>query len=238
MFGKRRVIAVAALVCAIAGTCAASAGAAQPVFYTKAAVGSTAPAVSFTLSSGPSFQETKSGTKITCKSATGGGEATGATTVAHVVIHFLGCETSGGSCGYSEPADEITTETLTGTIGNVAAGKPGLRLYSEAGGRGATFLTFTCVGGTIRLTFRGSIIGSLTGASGNSPAEGKLPAALKVAWALSKGIQKYRSFLPGEGEAGEEQLEENIGVGFEPAGISDASISLVSSPTGDLGVTL
>ena len=51
---------------------------------------------------------------------------------------------------------------------------------------------------------KGSIIGSLSGASGKTVEEGKLATSIKLAFAESKGKQKYNKFV--EGEPGEEQL--------------------------------
>ncbi|HEX3510805.1 MAG TPA: hypothetical protein VHT27_06865 [Solirubrobacteraceae bacterium] len=55
---------------------------------------------------------------------------------------------------------------------------------------------------------------------------------------MSKGIQKYRSFLPGEGEAGEEQLVATInGSAYENAGLNGV-LTLKSTPASNLGFTL
>jgi hypothetical protein len=79
--------------------------------------------------------------------------------------------------------------------------------------------------------------GSLSGGSGTTPAEGKLPTSAKLALAVSKGIQKYRSFLPGEGEPGEEQLMESTGGSAYEDALSGTT-TLVSTPASDLGFTL
>src|SRR6185312_1236547 len=71
-----------------AGTAAASA----PVFFGKAAVGSTVASVPFTGSGESAFFEGKSGTKITCTTTVSfSGEVTGATEVANVQLTPGGC---------------------------------------------------------------------------------------------------------------------------------------------------
>jgi hypothetical protein len=228
-----------ALVAAFAfAALAGSATAAGPVFYTKAAIGEAGKAVSFSGTLGPAFLEGKGGTKITCKAGKASGEATGATTTENNVTEFTGCETSGVPCENSG-AGIIDTKVLKGTLGNVVAGKtPGVRLFSQAGGRGASLAEFTCAGGSIAVNVVGSVIGSTTGAAGKTPAEGKFGASMGLVFAESKGIQKYTKFVAGEGEAGEEQLESSVGgAAFEKSGQS-VSAKLVSNPKSNLNTTL
>jgi len=236
---KRIRLVALALVAVFAMTAlAASASAATPEFYTKATVGTTAPAVPFTGVLGAAFLEGKSGTKITCKAGSATGEATGPQETKNNKTTFTGCESSGFPCE-NAGAGTITTVTLAGTLGNVVAAKtPGIRLFSQSGGRGASLANFTCAGGAIAVEVKGSVIGSLTGASGKNAAEGKFAATDTLAFAESKGIQKYTKFIAGEGEAGTEQLESSVGgAPFEPSGQS-VSVKLTSVPKSNLGITL
>jgi hypothetical protein len=225
------------VVCAFAAL-ASTASAAQPVFYTKAAIGEVAKAVSFTGTLGPAFLEGKGGTKITCTAGTATGEATSATEGKNGVTTFTGCETSGVPCE-NAGAGTIKTKTLKGELGNVVAGKtPGLRLFNEALGRGASLAEFTCAGGSIAVNVIGSVIGSISGAAGKTPAEGKFAASNSLVFAESKGIQKYTKFVAGEGEAGEEQLESSVGgAAFEKSGQS-VTAKLTSVPKENLNTTL
>jgi hypothetical protein len=217
---------------------AASASAATPEFYTKAAIGSTAGTVSFTGTLGAAFLEGKSGTKITCKAGTAAGEVTGPQTTKNNTTTFTGCETQGFPCE-NAGAGTIKTNTLEGTLGNVVAAKtPGIRLFSQSGGRGAELAAFTCASGAIPVKVKGSVIGSLSGASGKTPAEGKFAASDKLSFAEAKGIQKYTKFIAGEGEAGTEQLESSVsGNPYELSGQS-VIVTLKSTPASNLGFTL
>jgi hypothetical protein len=232
-----RMVALALVAVSAMAALASSASAATPEFYSKATIGTTVPAVPISGTLGAAFLEAKAGTKITCKAGTAVGEVTGAQTTVNNVTTFTGCESSGFPCE-NAGAGVIDTVTLQGTLGNVVAAKtPGLRLFPQTGGRGATLAEFSCAGGAVKVTVKGSVIGSLTGASGKTPAEGKLAASSTLAFAESKGIQKYTKFIAGEGEAGEEQLESNTGAGFEKSGQS-VSVKLVSKPASNLGLTL
>jgi len=215
------------------------ASAAQPVFYTKAPVGEASAAVPFTGTLGAAFLEGKSGTKITCLAGTATGEVTGPTTTKNNVTTFTGCETSKFKCNSAGQAEGvIVTNVLEGTLGNVAANLPGIRLFSEAGGRGTELAAFACAGGAVPVKVKGSVIGSLSGAAGKTPAEGKFGTTQKLSFAETKGIQKYSKFLAGEGEAGEEQLESSVSGGaYEKSGQSVIA-TLKSVPASNLGVTL
>jgi hypothetical protein len=210
--------------------------AAAPVFFSKAPVGSTAPGVSFTDTWGAWFIETRSGNKLTCSAATGSGEVTGATTVANDHIALSGCEASGVEC-HNSAANEVVLNTLAGSLGNVSATAPGLRLFSQAEGKGGVLTEYTCAGGAVKVTWRGSVIGSLSGASGKTVAEGKLTTSFKHSFAAKEGIQRYVKFLPGEGEAGEEQIEQETGAGFEKLGISVIATIKTQPFSGELGFT-
>jgi hypothetical protein len=209
----------------------------KPVFFTKGAIGATAPIVPFTATLGAAFLEGKGGSKITCKGGTAIGEVTAPSTTQGNETTFTGCETGGVPCE-NAGAGTIKTELLEGALGNVVKEKtPGIRLFSEADGLGGTLASFTCAGGAIGVEVVGSVIGSLSGASGKSVAEGKLATSNKLTFAETKGIQKYTKFIPGEGEAGEEQLETKVSGGpFEKAGQS-VVITLKTTPAGNLGIT-
>jgi hypothetical protein len=237
MLGRGKLaLALTLLACALAPT--AQAQATAPVFYTKVAIGQVAPVVPFTATMGAAFIEGVSGDKITCKAGTASGEVTSSTETENMVITVTGCESSGFPCE-NAGAGTIKTNTLKGVIGNVTAGKtPGIRLFSQAGGRGAELAAFTCSSGAVAVKVKGSVIGSLSGASGKTPAEGKLAATDKLTYAETKGIQKYRKFVAGEGEAGEEQELWSVGgAEYEPWGWSQIW-TIKSTLPGNLGVTL
>jgi hypothetical protein len=243
--GRGRTPAIAALVCVVVMSLSATTAAASaPVFFGKAAVGSTVASVPFTGTGESSFFEGKAGTKITCTTMPHfSGEVTGATEVANMQITVAGCETGGVECGKPpnpESGGEITFQTLAGSLGNVTSTTPGVRLFNQSTGRGGILAEFTCAAGAIQVVARGSVIGSLSGASGTSVAEGKLATAPKLSFVETKGIQKYVKFLPGEGEPGSEQSEWSVGGGpFELTGIEfTKSISVKSTPlAGQFGFT-
>jgi hypothetical protein len=215
------------------------ASATQPVFYTKAEVGVASGPVKFTGTLGAAFLEAKSGTKITCLAGTATGEVTGPTTEQNAVTTFTGCATSGFKCNSTGQGEGvIVTNVLEGTLGQVAANLPGVRLYNETTKKGGELAAFACAGGAVPVVVRGSVIGSLSGSAGKTPAEGKFGTTQKLAFAEAKGIQKYTKFLAGEGEAGEEQLENSVsGNPYEKAGQS-VTATLKSIPASNLGNTL
>jgi hypothetical protein len=232
----RRSIAVVVASCVVGSLAVAgSAQAAGPVFFGKAAVGATVSSVSWTNTWGPWFIEAAGGTKLTCKAGLGSGELTGATTVANVGIQLTGCEVGGIPCE-NGVAGEVLSNTLAGSLGNVTTTTPGVRFFSQAEGKGGVLAEYTCAGGSIKVTWKGSIIGALSGSSGKTVAEGKLATSSKLTYAASQGIQRYKKFLPGEGEAGEEQIEQNSGAGFEDLGIN-AIATIKTTPAGEFGIT-
>ena len=223
---------VLAMTIALAGL--GSSASANPVFFGKAAVGSTVKTVAFSGTLGAAFLEGVSGSKITCLAGTAEGEITGATTSANNVTKFTGCETNGVEC-HNAGVKEIVTKNLKGVLGGVSATVPGIRLSDSAEGNGGKLAEFSCAGGAVAVVVKGSVIGSLTGASGKTVAEGKLATSNKLTFAESKGIQKYTKFT--EGEGGTEQLEASTGGGpFEKSGQSVIA-TLKTTPAGQLGVT-
>jgi len=194
----------------------ASASAAQPEFYGVAAVGSPVAAQKISGTLGAAFLEGKtSKAKITCTGGTATGEVTCATTTKNNVTTFTGCETSKLPCqSAGEPSGTIKTAGLDGALGNVTAVLPALRLFApgESGKEPKTgsLATFECGGGLVNVVVTGSVIGTLSGASGKTPAEGKFGASNKLTFAETAGAQKYTKFLAGEcggaGNCGPEQL--------------------------------
>jgi hypothetical protein len=215
-----RIKLVAACLAAFFVVGVASASANQPVFYGVAEIGGTVGPVKFSGTLGAAFLEGKtSKAKISCTSGTATGEVTGPTTGKNGVTTFTGCETGGFPChSTGDPEGTIKTASLEGALGNVTATLPGIRLYApgEKGKEPKTgsLATFTCAGGTVSVVVSGSVIGSLSGAQGKTPEEGKFPASAKLTFAETAGAQKYTKFLAGEcggaGECGPEQLTSTI----------------------------
>ncbi len=223
----------------VAGGIAASAAQASPEFYTKAAIGTTAPHVKFALTVGVQYLANGAGMKVTCTGGTGAGEATGATTVSGLHILYTGCEsvpTAQKCYSPTKAAGEIETVPLDGELGAISPTIPGLRLRPASG---TIFTEIECVGSPFESArVEGSVLGSFTGASGNSVEEAKLGASLKLIYAQSHGIQKYTHFLGGPPE----QLiwtrkESSTTYPAESIGLS-ATFTIVSIPfKGNLGVT-
>jgi hypothetical protein len=215
----------------------ASSATASPVFYTKVAEGGTASApIPFTGTLGAAFLEPASKTKITCTAGTATGEVTSSTITKNNLTKFTGCEIAGAGlkCNSAgKGTGEIDTKILEGKLGAITAALPGIRLFDEAGGPGAILAEFVCGGGAVTVVVKGSVIGSLSGASGTEPANGKFAASDKLTFAETNGVQKYTHF---EGE-GAEQLESNSNGGaFEKSGQSVIA-TLKSVPASNLGYT-
>jgi hypothetical protein len=193
---------VAAFALAAVAASIASASA-TPEYYTKASVGTVAPSVPFTATSATAFLEGKtSGVKIQCKSSTSTGEVNGAKTSVKNVSLFKECEIAGLAlpCENVGPK-EIETKSLAGELGAITTALPGTRLKPESG----EFLAdFNCAGGGVLIKVKGSLIGSLSGAAGETPAEGKFASTGKLTFKTTKGAQQYTKFL---GEAEGHQLE-------------------------------
>jgi len=171
----------------------------EPVFFGKAEVGKTVGNVKTLESSGVSFLEgSKSKLKIECKTSTGlSGEVNSATTSINNVTNFKECEVAGLAlpCDNGGKTKEINTEPLFGELGAVTATSPGLRLKPEAP---ATFLAqFECAGGGVLIKAKGSVIGTLSGATANTVEAGKLATSSNLTLAQSGGIQKVTHFLTG-----------------------------------------
>jgi len=232
---KRIRIVGLCLVAVFAISIAASSASAAPVFYTKAGIGETVNKVNFTGTLGAAFLEGANGSKITCTGGTATGEVTGPTTAKKNITTFVGCETQGFKCESGATEGVIVTKVLQGTLGGLTATLPGLRLYDETEGKGGKLAEFSCAGGAIAVIVRGSVIGSLSGAAGTEPANGKFASSNKLTLAEAKGVQKYSKFI--EGEGGTEQLEASVAGGaYEKSGQSVIA-TLKSTPASNLGVT-
>jgi hypothetical protein len=233
---KRIRIVGLCLVAVFAISIAASSASAAPVFYTKAGIGEVGKTVKFTGTLGAAFLEGANGSKITCEGGTATGEVTGPTTAKNNITTFTGCVTQGFKCNSAgDPEGTIKTKVLQGSLGGLTATLPGLRLFDEAEGKGGKLAEFSCAGGAIAVLVKGSVIGSLSGAAGTEPANGKFASSNKLTLAEAKGVQKYSKFI--EGEAGTEQLEASVGGGaYEKSGQSVIA-TLKSSPASNLGFT-
>jgi len=217
----KRISMVALAAVAVFAFSVASASATQPVFYTVAELGGTAPSVvkiSGTL--GAAFLEGKeSKAKISCTGGTATGEVTGPTKTKNNVTTFTGCETGGLPCKSGATEGVIVTSALEGVLGNVSASLPGIRLFAPGEGgkkpKTGSLATFTCAGGAVSVVVSGSVIGSLSGAQGKTVEEGKFAGSNKLTFAESAGKQKYESFLAGEcggnaNDCGPEQLTSTV----------------------------
>ena len=245
----KRISMVALALAAMFAFSVGSASAAQPVFYTIAEVGGTAPStIKLTGTLGAAFLEGKtSKSKITCTGGTATGEVTGSKSTKNNVTTFSGCEASGLKCNSTgDPEGTIKTAALEGVLGNVTATLPGIRLFApgEAGKKPKTghLADFKCGGTLVNAEVTGSVIGSLSGASGKTPEEGKLAASSKLTFAETAGKQKYESFLAGEcggnaNDCGPEQLTSVIN-GTPELGGQSVIATLKTTPfVGKLGVT-
>jgi hypothetical protein len=245
----KRMIVGLGLVAVFAMSLVASASATQPVFYGVAEYGQTPPLpqkISGTL--GAAFLEgNTSKAKISCTAGTATGEITGPTTTSNNVTTFTGCETGGTPCNSTgDPSGTIKTTALDGVLGNVSTTLPGIRLFGPGQGgkspKTGALAEFKCAGGAVTVVVSGSVIGSLSGAQGKTPAEGKFGASNKLTFAEAGGIQKYTKFLAGEcggnaNDCGPEQLTSTVNGTPELGGQSViATIKTVPFPS-KLGFT-
>lgn len=223
------------LVAALAVTAvAATSAAAEPEFLTKAVVqeGAKIP-LAGTL--GASFLEgSVSKTKIECTGGTATGEVTGPKVTENNETTFTGCKTSSFPCG-NVAETTIQVKTLKGELGDVKTGVPGIRLFDQAGGRGAVLAEFSCASGSVAVAVKGSVIGQLSGAKGTDVETGHLVSTHKLTFAQSAGKQKWTKFL---GESGSEQLQSKSGEGaYESAGQSVIATLHTEPKTWEIGVT-
>jgi hypothetical protein len=244
-----RIVGLALVAVFAMSVVASTASAAGPVFYTKAELGAVAPTkIPFTATVGAAFLEGKtSKSKISCTDTAGGGSgAVGETTSAKItennVTTFTGCETGGIPCtSATQASGVIVTKALKGFLGDVTLGKiAGVRLYSQASGRGGVLAEFECGAGVAKVVVTGSVIGSLSGSSGKTVAEGKFAASQKLTFTESAGAQKYTIFAAGTGEGGEvaEQLTSTINGSPELGGQSVIATIKATGVGSRLGNTL
>jgi hypothetical protein len=195
----RKVVVLSLALAVTASIAAASVAQAEPEFYSKAAVGSAVGNVEFGTGSGTVFLEGHtSKEKLQCTGSTGRGETTGPTSTAKNVILLTTCEFAGAAIPCENVgAKEIETKPLVGELGAITATSPGIRLRPESG---SYLAEFNCAGGAVALKWVGSLLGSVTGDSGETVEEGALPASLKLTNAQTGGIEKYTHFLTGPSE--------------------------------------
>jgi hypothetical protein len=177
---------------------------------------------------------------VTCTGGTVAGEVTGPRSMGHDVITLTGCESGGAKCASAGEAEgTVKTTVLYGAMNGLTASLPGVRLYPEAGGRGATLASFAC--GAATVTVRGSVLGDLNGPSGTNPETGKLLTSNKLTFAQAEGIQKYVKFVEGPEANQAEQLEVSnsavLGGTYHDAGLAAVWTSQTVPPTWGLGVT-
>jgi hypothetical protein len=218
-------------VCALASATAS----AEPEFLTKAVV-NEGEKIPFSGTIGVSFLESKSGTKIVCQGGTITGEVTGPKSVGNTVINGTGCE-SGGSFCENGGSREIHSDVLAGVLGGITSTMPGIKLFSEAEGKGGVAIEFTCAG-VLKQILKGEVTGALGGAAGQSPETGKLLMSLKYVLAEKSGKQKYQGFSEGPEAGLMGQLEWSVSGGaFEPGGWSVPATFKTVPSTWGLGVT-
>jgi hypothetical protein len=244
----KRMSIVALALTAIFAFSVASASATQPVFYGVNQIGSAVGTVKISGALGAAFLEGKtSKAKITCTAGTATGEVTGPTKATNQVTTFTGCETGGFPCNSTgDPSGTIKTAALDGVLGNVKTTLPALRLFAPGEGgkspKTGSLATFTCAGGAVSVVVSGSVIGTLSGAQGNSPEEGKFASSNKLTFQETAGAQKYVSFLATEcggnaNDCGPEQLTSTVN-GTPELGGQSVIATLKSVPfASKLGVT-
>jgi len=244
----KRICMVALALAAVFAFSAGSASATQPVFYGVNEIGAAVGPVGISGTLGAAFLEGKtSKAKISCTAGTATGEVTGPTKTKNNVTTFTGCETGGFPCNSTgDPSGTIKTAALEGVLGSASGTLPGLRLFAPGEGgkspKTGSLATFTCAGGAVSVVVSGSVIGSLSGAQGKTPAEGKFASSNKLTFAETAGAQKYTSFVAGEcggnaNDCGPEQLTSTVN-GTPELGGQSVIATLKSVPfASKLGVT-
>jgi len=215
---------------------------AAPEFTTKAAVGSTAGPVAIAGTLGPGYLEgNTTHKKISCAGGHLTGTVPGPKTTKDNVITFTGCTAESGlyKCENTVTEGEVVTNALDGTLENVTTTTPAIRLFPEGAG---PIVSFVC-GGHAKIEVTGSVIGTLSGASGLTVEENKLAASMKLTCAESYGFQKYRVFsgqLPFTGDQLTSNIETWNGNSWE-ASAELAGLAVVATlktvAAGNLGVT-
>jgi hypothetical protein len=174
--------------------------AATPVFYTKAAIGTTAANQQFTSSSAASYLEgASSHVKIECKKSTGTGEVTGAKSVNKVVTTFKECEIPSlhFPCeNKGAGTHEIETLPNAGELGEYTSSEGGVKLTAESG---IYLAEFQCAGGGVLIKSKGSLVGKIKG-SANTVQESKFTPTLSLTFQQTGGIQKIKNLIGGSPE--------------------------------------
>jgi hypothetical protein len=236
---RRRNLGAACIAAVICMAGLASNASAEPEFLTKAVVGEATTSVPFSGTIGASFLEGKtSKAKISCSSGVINGEVTGAQSVGNTLMTFKGCETGGcpvKSTGH--PEGEVETYALAGKLNGISSTLPGLKLFSQAEGKGGKFEAFTACGGAVSVVLTGEVTGSLSGASGEGPATGKLLTTFKLTLAETAGKQKYQGFSEGEEAGLMGQITSTINGTPELGGLSMILTNKTVPSTWGLGIT-
>jgi hypothetical protein len=230
---------VACVVAALVAGAVASGGAsADPVFVTKAVIGEAVGSVPFTGTLGPTFFEgAMSKTKIVCKGGAFTGEVTGPKSVAGIVAVLSGCETNAGKFQTAgKPEGVAETKALAGTLGALTPTQPGLKLYSQAEGKGGTVLEGN-IAGFEKYIWKGEVTGALAGAAGEDAATARLLTSLRLTFGEAKGIQRFQGFSEGPEAGLLGQLEEVLNGSPELSGWSSQLTFQTVPSTWGLGVT-
>lgn len=120
----------------------------------------------------------------------------------------------------------------------MAAGRPGIKLFSEAEGKGGTvFQAENAGGGIVEILWKGEVTGSLSGATGENAETGKLVSSLNLTYSENQGIQKYKGFTEGPEEGLLGQLEAIINGSPELSGWSAIDTLKTVPSTWGLGVS-
>jgi hypothetical protein len=237
--GRSNLAAIVACAALVAAVSVATTASAEPVFLTKSVVGEATSSVPYTGTLGASFWEGKtSKAKITCVAGTVSGEVTGAQSVANTLLVMTGCEASGCKVhSKGLPEGEVQSFALAGKLNGLKSTLPGLKLFSESEGKGGKFIEAEVCGGAVHFTLTGEVTGSLSGASGESAATGKLVASLKLTFAESAGAQKYLGFSEGPEAGLMGQLTDTVNGSPELAGLSMIMTDKTVPSTFGIGVT-
>ncbi len=215
-----------------------AAASAEPEFVTKAVVGEAVNDVPFTGTTGAIFFEgAKSKSKISCNAGSFSGEVNGPKSLTNIVMTFTGCKTGeGGVNTAGKGVGVVETKVLAGTLGAVTPTVPGIKLYSQAEGKGGTFIEAEC-GGILKVVWKGEVTGSLAGAAGENAETGKLLSTMKLTFAEAGGKQKYKGFSEGPESELLGQLEGVFNGSPELSGWSSVLSTKTVPSTWGLGVT-
>jgi hypothetical protein len=159
----------------------------------------------FTVSAAGGTFETKSGSKITCKTVSGSGEVTGVKTATSKVT-FEGCTSSGFKCTAGKTAGNIETE-INGEL--VWLSKSGLKAGQKLSL--AKELSVTCA--IIKIAVKGSSLCPV------EPVNTKT-TTIKLVCTQTGGKQSFTEYENEKGEKFKAVTESNKGGGFEESGLS------------------